>query len=388
MPSLPFSASADTPAGARWCGAACEEPDRRQKWYGDIAHEPAPIAHTSDVCNRCATARENGFQQHAAAGKLEYGEVSANGRYFANLVAVKVQAALLFVWFAAPVFSQAAAQPPGSVDQPSGGENRSTVAVQPGPPVIKPKDLYEGTGFFHPFVRMPKYILQDQKAIWTSPAHTAKSDVKFWAIFGAATGALVATDRWTVNQLPNSHSQVTVSTWGSRFGAAYTLIPVSAAFYFAGTGSHQERFRETGLIGFETLIDTAIVGEVVKTIADRARPLESDGKGHFENSTHARWKSGFPSGHALSTWAMASVIAHQYPHPVILPILAYGLASTVVIARVGARQHFPGDVMAGSAIGWFIGDFVYGKRHNPSLDQKPTIAQRILNHIHIGGSLE
>ena len=59
--------------------------------------------------------------------------------------------------------------------------------VKPGPEVIKNKDLWERTGYFHPFVRMPRYILDDQKSIWTSPFHTAKSDLKYWAIFGAAT---------------------------------------------------------------------------------------------------------------------------------------------------------------------------------------------------------
>lgn len=266
--------------------------------------------------------------------------------------------------------------------------SRSAIQVQPGPPAIKQKDLYEETGFFHPFVRMPKYVLQDQKAIWTSPFHTAKSDIKWWAIFGGATAALVATDRWTVRQLPNTNGQVAVSTWASRLGAAYSLIPISAAFYMTGTARHDERFRETGLIAFESLIDVNLAGELIKIAADRARPLESDGKGHFLDSPNARWNSSFPSGHALSTWAVASVIAHQYPHPVILPIIAYGLASTVVVARVGARKHFPGDVVAGSAIGWFAGDFVYGKRHNRSLDRKPSAAQRILDHIRLSAALE
>jgi membrane-associated phospholipid phosphatase len=250
--------------------------------------------------------------------------------------------------------------------------------------VIKQKDLWEGTGYFHPFVRMPGYILQDQKAIWTSPFHTAKKDVKLWAIFGLATAALIATDRHSVNVLPNSSSQVSVSTWGSRFGAAYTLIPVSAAFYFIGTPTHEERFRETGLICFESLIDSNIIVEAVKLAADRARPLENGGRGHFEDSPSGRWSSGFPSGHAISSWAMASVIAHQYPHPRIVPVLAYALAGTVVVSRVGARQHFPGDVVAGSAMGWFIGDYVYGRRHNRDLDRKPTIAEKLLDHVHLG----
>lgn len=289
--------------------------------------------------------------------------------------------------FAQPTASEGQTKPDDTAQVKSQDESqRSTAEVTPGPEVIKEKDLYEGTGWFHPFVRMPKYILQDQKAIWTSPFHTAGSDVKYWAIFGAATAALVATDRWTVKQLPNSSSQVSVSTWGSRFGSAYSLIPISGAFYFIGTGTHDERFRETGLLAFESLIDVNLVAEGIKLVADRARPLETDGRGHFEDSP-SRWGSGFPSGHAISTWAMASVIAHQYPHPRIIPVIAYGLAGVVVVSRVGARQHFPGDVVAGSAMGWFIGDFVYGKRHNRELDQK-TVAQKILDHVRLGAAVE
>lgn len=263
----------------------------------------------------------------------------------------------------------------------------STLEVTPGPPVIKEKDLWNETGIAHPFVRMPKYILQDQKAIWTSPFHTTKDDAKWWAIFGIGTAALIATDKHTVNQFPNSSTQVSVSKWGSRFGAAYFLVPMSAGFYFIGTGEHNDKLRETGLIGFEALIDSNILVEVLKIASDRARPLENGGKGRFEDSPK-RWSSGFPSGHAISTWSLASVVAHQYPHPIIIPIIAYGLATTVVVARVGARQHFPGDVVAGSAMGWFIGDYVYGRRHNGELDHKPTIAQKILNHVSIGASIQ
>jgi membrane-associated phospholipid phosphatase len=233
---------------------------------------------------------------------------------------------------------------------------------------------------------MGRFVLRDQAAIWTSPIHTAKSDIKWWLIFGGATGALIATDRRTSSQLPNSPSQVSVSTWASRLGSAYTLIPLSAGFYFIGSKNHDERFRETGLIAFETLIDVNLVAEAVKLAADRARPLEGDGHGHFW-AAQSRWSSSFPSGHAFNTWALASVIAHEYPTPLV-KILAYGLASTVVVARVGARKHFPGDVVAGAGLGWFLGDYVYGKRHNRELDRKPSAARRVLDHVQIGAAVE
>jgi membrane-associated phospholipid phosphatase len=66
--------------------------------------------------------------------------------------------------------------------------------------------------------------------------------------------------------------------------------------------------------------------------------------------------------------------------------VAYGLASVVVVSRVGARRHFPGDVLAGAGIGWFMGDYLYGKRHNRALDSRSKVG-RVLDHVHFGASL-
>jgi membrane-associated phospholipid phosphatase len=262
----------------------------------------------------------------------------------------------------------------------------SVLGVKPGSPAIKDKDLYDQTGFFHPFVRMPKYVFSDQRSIWTSPFHTSRKDIKWWILFGGATGALIAADKSLEKNVPAASSQfVTVSNRISDVGSAYSLIPISAAFYFIGSGTHEERFRETGLLSFEALLDTGVVVEALKLVADRSRPYQDSAKGRFEDNPSGRWSSGFPSGHSISSWALASVVAHEYPHPLIIPIAAYALAATVAAGRVGARQHFPGDVVAGSAMGWFIGDFVYGKRHNQDVGGKKTIAQNVLDHIGIGG---
>ena len=326
-------------------------------------------------------------------------EYNGNRRAFSQpgiLDRMKLQAAILALAITPVLFGQPvpAAAPSGEETAPAQLQNppentqKSTLEVQPGPPVLKPKDFHDATGYFHPFVRMPKYVLEDQKAIWSSPFHTAKSDVKWWAIFGGATAALIATDQWTVKDLPNSRTQVSVSTWGSRLGAGYTLVPFTAALYFAGTHTQNDQLRETGLIGFETLINVNVMAEAIKLVADRARPLEGNGKGRFEDGATTRWSSSFPSGHAINTWALASVVAHEYPHPRTIPVLVYAAATTVVVARVGARQHFPGDVVAGAAMGWFMGDYVYGKRHNRDLDTKRSAAQKILDHVRIGATLQ
>jgi membrane-associated phospholipid phosphatase len=208
-----------------------------------------------------------------------------------------------------------------------------------------------------PFRHLTKMIGQDQARIWTSPLHPAERDLKWWVVFGGATGALIAADRHIAAGLPNTPGQVSAGTWVSRLGAAYTVIPLAAGGYFVGSLRHDDHLRNTGLLAAESLIDANLVSEAIKLAADRQRPLEGLGGGHFEAGP-SRWTAGFPSGHAISTWALASVIAHEYPRPWV-KVAAYGVAAAVSLARVGARRHFPGDVMAGAAMGWFIGDFVY-----------------------------
>jgi membrane-associated phospholipid phosphatase len=266
-----------------------------------------------------------------------------------------------------------------------GQEQSSAIQTEPGTPVIQQKDLWEKSGWLHPFHRMPRFVAHDQMGVWSSPVHTAKQDIKWWVIFGGVTAGFIASDHWTAQQLPNSKTQVSISNWSSRVGSAYTLIPLSAGFYFLGSTHHDERLRETGLIAFETLIDANIVGETLKLAAGRPRPLEKDGRGRFETASN-RWNSSFPSGHAINSWALASVVAHEYPKPLV-KIVAYGLASTVVISRLGARRHFPGDVVAGAGIGWFMGDYLYGKRHNRALDRPQSKVGALLDHVHLGVTL-
>src|SRR5664279_1533347 len=83
-----------------------------------------------------------------------------------------------FLWFfAATAFGQTPPPSLSSSDQ-SPAPQASALEVEPGSPVLKQKDLWEGSGVFRPLLRMPKYVLQDQKAIWTSPFHTRNEDVK------------------------------------------------------------------------------------------------------------------------------------------------------------------------------------------------------------------
>lgn len=189
--------------------------------------------------------------------------------------------------------------------------DRSVLKPKPGQEAIKPKDYSDSSGYLHPFVRMARFVGYDQKAIWTSPFHTS---AKWWLIFGGATGGLIAADKYISKAAPNPPWLEHVGAGVSYLGEPYTLLPLTAAFYFGGTDYHSDHFRETGLLAFEALADVTIEQLALKSIFDRQRPLEGRGDGEFEASTAARYNTSFPSGHAIETMALASLVAHEYPH--------------------------------------------------------------------------
>jgi membrane-associated phospholipid phosphatase len=214
-----------------------------------------------------------------------------------------------------------------------------------------------------------KNLLLDQKEIWTSPFHMKRSDAKWWLLFGTATGALIATDHWTSRQLPNTNDQARFSARVSNVGAAYTVIPVTAAFYLGGVLTDNAKARETGLLGAQALVDGLVVFEVLKLATERQRPLVDGGHGQFFHGGDS-----FPSGHTMAAFALASVVAHAYRNKKMVPVIAYGLATLVGAARFSARQHFASDVVAAGAMGWFIGRYVVETNRDASRRRSPLKA--------------
>lgn len=200
-------------------------------------------------------------------------------------------------------------------------------------------------------------ILLDQKEIWTSPFHMNKHNAVWWALFGGGTAALIATDHRTINTFENSSGQVSWGNGVSNIGASYTLIPLVAGFYGFGVLRDNAQARETGVLGAEALLDSLVVVTALKYAAGRVRPDSVNG----ERSQFFDGGDSFPSGHAIESWALASLIAHEYKRRggKWVPFAAYGLAGVVSAARFSAQRHYASDILAGAAMGWFIGRYVY-----------------------------
>ena len=211
----------------------------------------------------------------------------------------------------------------------------------------------------------PKRILLDQKAIWTSPLHLQPADGLWLLPLAAVTGTMIGSDQHTMNSLIhiNASDQQHFVTISNASLGALGIAP--ATMYLWSLGRDAPQAHETGILSGEALVDSLAVSQVIQFVSLRDRPNVNDAKGSFFSS--GPLDSSFPSNHAAAAWALAAVVGDEYPGW-LTRTAVYGLATTVSVSRVLAEQHFPSDVVVGSAAGWLIGHYVYRAHHNFTLN--------------------
>ena len=215
-------------------------------------------------------------------------------------------------------------------------------------------------------ISIKKVILNlpgDQKAIWTSPFHLRRRDFAYVVPLLASSGFLIRSDRHSMSRAQSKAIDIRHSNTVSNYGLG-GMVAVPAFMYAWGSLKGNRRQRETGLLSGEALLNGLAFSEALKPVFARRRPTLTDGQGHFfETPANA----SFPSTHATLSWAVASVVAHEYPGP-LTKLLMYGGATAISISRVTGRKHFPADVVLASASGWLIGRHVFRAHHDKELD--------------------
>ena len=199
---------------------------------------------------------------------------------------------------------------------------------------------------------LPRNLFQDQKNFWSTPFHMTDGDLHLIVPLAFAGAALVASDTAIEKHVPTNPTTVSHAVTASNAGLG-AMAGLGAGMFLWGHLTNNDQERETGLLSGEAGIDALLDTEVFKYAFGRERPFTGSGKGHFFQGG-----TSLPSEHASISWAIASVIAHEYPGP-LTQFLAYGLASGVSAARIVGHQHFTSDVVLGSALGWYLGRQVF-----------------------------
>ncbi len=136
-------------------------------------------------------------------------------------------------------------------------------------------------------------------------------------------------------------------------------IAIPVGLYSVGLLKGNTEARQTGLLGGEALADGVIFEELTKIIFRRERPLYNNAAGDFFASGVGA-NGSFPSSHSTLAWALTGFLAAEYQSKW-AQLGLYSMSTGISLTRVLGQEHFPTDVLVGSAAGWLIGHYVYRK---------------------------
>lgn len=228
------------------------------------------------------------------------------------------------------------------------------------------------------------------------PFHLAREHPLWFAAGVAAFAGMTSVDgevRESVAspQFARDHGLEAPAQWLSNRAQPSTLIPIAAGIGVIGMmGSTRER--ETSSMLVESLITTSVWTGALKELTRRERPRETSeesadwtGPGSaFTNEPVATGLRSFPSGHTSGTWAMATVLAHQYPSHGIVPLLAYGTATAMGYSRMVVGAHWLSDVVAGGLIGFGCARQVISAHESRAMSTDPVDQNGW--HLYLGSS--
>ncbi|MBI5919189.1 MAG: YjbH domain-containing protein [Nitrosomonadales bacterium] len=150
-----------------------------------------------------------------------------------------------------------------------------------------------------------------------------------------------------------------------------TLVPLvaGAGAVVAALSTDDPLLSRTGYTAIEAGGTALALSLGSKYVVGRARPMAGQGSASFHpfaGSANAR-TDGFPSGHAMIVWATLTPFAVAYDEPWL-----YGVASLTNLARVGSRNHWVSDTVAGSVLGYGIGKILWESSRSP-LSNYPSV---------------
>jgi hypothetical protein len=225
-----------------------------------------------------------------------------------------------------------------------------------------------------------KISFYDGLCTFSSPARFGKYD---WIKAGATIATTVAFmnfDKDIRRELSKNHNDTKdkIADIGNGYGNLITPVLLGGGIYSYGLFFKEDYVRETGRMIFESVLFSGIITDATKIIAGRSRPYTERGPYFYKMFTLDEGLISFPSGHATVAFAVSSVLANRI-HNVYASIGLYTLSTVTALSRVYSDKHWTSDVVLGSAIGYFVGDYI--STENKKCNSKNKVSYNIYPSI-------
>lgn len=224
----------------------------------------------------------------------------------------------------------------------------------------------------------PDYLLSYPKNLYRLATAPARFDGADWIATGlvaAAAGALFLLDEPLQDFWQDDIKSDTTEDGAEIFevfGDSKNIVYGSLAAYAVAETLDSSgmvdarREKSAALPTLESFLLTQGIVTGLKYVTGHNRPEESDGAFDFEGPSKGDSNASFPSGHAGSAFAVATVLSETYgaDNPWV-PYLAYPVAAGTAFARIDDDRHWFSDVFVGGVIGFAVGRTV--TRYSPFL---------------------
>jgi len=189
-------------------------------------------------------------------------------------------------------------------------------------------------------------------SLWTNPR------IWFWAVVCAVLLPLVFLEDGQIHVFFKSHRTPPLDAmmhFLTRMGGGWVLALGALVLFGIGWWWKDLKLKQVGVRGLLAMGVSGLLVQVIKHLVGRPRPRLAD-RGIFEwGATFQRGHDSFPSGHAISAFAMAAVLSCYFPAG---RWIWYSIAALVAFSRIYVGAHYASDVIFGAILGVGVGFWV------------------------------
>jgi hypothetical protein len=226
---------------------------------------------------------------------------------------------------------------------------------------------------------MTRYLLSYPATIEKgiiSPLHWESKDwITAGVVVAVGTGLYLKDEQinaWVQDN--KSHFTNEAVKVGNTLGDGKYMFPAVGFVWLGGYVAGSDKIQDTGALMLKSMLIAGGTGAVLKYATQRHRPQDGQGKELWSESGFTFKKDSFPSGHAIISYSIATVLAEQYKSTVWVPIIAYTGASLTCYSRVHDQKHWSSDVFTGAVVGYFTAQLVM--KTTPKLYVTPAMNLR------------
>lgn len=174
-------------------------------------------------------------------------------------------------------------------------------------------------------------------------------------------GAALLFDGFVTASIPHFKNPILNVVVGTinPIGSGVTLLIVCVALAVVSRRLRRPRLHDAACISALAFASAGLIEFSLKHLVGRPRPGAALASAGLLGPSFAPDIDSFPSGHATSVFAVATVFAAYYPR---LRWPLYALAAAIALGRVYLARHYVSDIIAGAALGAIVAACLYRYR--------------------------